>query len=303
MQASVSVVMCTYQGAAYVAAQVQSILAQTYPLHEIIILDDASSDNTYALLQDLSALDTRIQLHCNEKNIGYNANFEKGIRMASGEYIAIADQDDIWEPEKISKMMNTLQPDTALIYCDSVRFSTTLPNNPQPNKKNRRIEGKDPELFAMFNTVSGHASIAKTSFVKSVLPFPEKVYYDWWLAINATLSGGIQFLPFIGVYQRMHDQNITIQTGLSEREHRRRYREMLSHHLEAFAQIPSLSEANRAFFQQFHQLWQHSLDHKWNLRLFCFLLRHHRKLFFYKVRRIPVISAFKVSFLFCFRWD
>lgn len=161
MQASVSVVICTYQGAAYVSAQVQSILAQTYPLHEIIALDDASTDNTYALLQDLASKDTRIQLYRNENNIGYNANFEKGIRMASGEYIAIADQDDIWEPEKISKMMNTLQPETALIYCDSVRFSTTLPNNPQPNKKNRRIEGKDPELFAMFNTVAGMPVLPK----------------------------------------------------------------------------------------------------------------------------------------------
>lgn len=302
MQASVSVVMCTYQGAAFVKAQVQSILAQTYPLHEIIVLDDASTDNTYGLLQELASLDTSIQLYRNDTNIGYNANFEKGIRMASGDYIAIADQDDIWEPEKISKMMQALQPGTALIYCDSVRFSTKLPDNPQPNKKNRRMEGKDPELFAMFNTVSGHASIAKTSFVKSVLPFPEKVYYDWWLAIQATVSGGIQFLPFIGVYQRMHDQNITIQSGLSEREHRRRYREMLSHHLAAFAQIPLLSDANKAFFQQFHQLWQRSLEQKWNGKLFCFLLRHHRKLFFYKVRRFPILSAIKVSFLFCFRW-
>lgn len=302
MQASVSIVMCTYQGAAFVKAQVHSILAQTYPLHEFIILDDASTDGTFALLQDLARLDTRIQLYRNEKNIGYNANFEKGIRMASGEYIAIADQDDIWEPEKISKMMDALQPATALIYCDSVRFTTTPPKHPQPNKRNRRIEGKDPEFFAMFNTVSGHASIAKRAFVLSTLPFPEKVYYDWWLAVQATVSGGIQFLPFIGVYQRMHDQNITIQTGLSEREHRRRYREMLSHHLAAFAQIPLLRDANRAFFRQFHQLWQRSLEQKWNGELFCFLLRHHRKLFYYKVRRFPILSAFKVSFLFCFRW-
>jgi len=302
MQASVSIVMCTYQGAAFVEAQVKSILAQTYPLHEIIVLDDASTDNTYALLQDLARLDTRIQLYRNEKNIGYNANFEKGIQMATGDYIAISDQDDIWEREKISKMMQALQPGTALIYCDSVRFSTSVPENPQPNKKNRRMEGKDPELFAMFNTVSGHASIAKTSFVKSVLPFPEKVYYDWWLAVQATVSGGMQFIPFIGVYQRMHNQNITIQSGLSEREHRSRYREMLSKHLAAFAEIPSLSDANRVFFQQFHQLWGRSLTQKWNGELFCFLLRHHRKLFYYKVRRFPIFSAVKVSFLFCFRW-
>ena len=302
MQSSLSIVMCTYNGAAFVEAQVQSILAQTYPFVELVIVDDASTDQTYALLQQFATTDTRIRLLQNSTNIGYNANFEKAIRYSSGAYIAFADQDDIWEKEKLALMMEAIEPSTALIYCDSVRFSDTIPTNPQPNKKNRRIEGTNPMLLAMFNTVSGHASIMRRSALMPLLPFPKDVYYDWWMALHATISGGIQFLPFIGVYQRMHTQNITIQQGLTEQEHRNNYLLMLNKHLAAFASIQGFPVSIQAFFKQFSKLWNRSLTMKFNGRLFVFLLQHHRPLFYYKVRRVPIISAFKVSFLFCFRW-
>ena len=302
MQSSLSIVMCTYNGAAFVVAQVQSILAQSYPFEELVIVDDDSTDQTYALLQQLSTTDARIKLYQNTTNVGYNANFEKAIRYSSGAYIAFADQDDIWEKAKLALMMDALQPSTALIYCDSVRFSDTIPTHPQPNKKNRRIEGKDALFLGMFNTVSGHASIMRRSALMPILPFPKEVYYDWWMAMHATISGGIQFVPYIGVYQRMHTQNITIQQGLSEQEHRIRYRIMLSKHLAAFATIQGFPETVQSFFKQFSQLWNQTLTMKLNWRLFVFLLQHHRKLFYYKVRRLPIISAFKVSFLFCFRW-
>lgn len=135
MQSSLSIVMCTYNGAVFVEAQVQSILAQTYPFEELVIVDDASTDQTYALLQQLATADERIQLFQNPTNIGYNANFEKAIRYSSGAYIAFADQDDIWEKEKLRLMMAALEPSTALIYCDSVRFSDAIPTHPKPNKK------------------------------------------------------------------------------------------------------------------------------------------------------------------------
>lgn len=301
MLPSLSVVMCTYNGAAFVEAQVQSILAQTYPFDALVIVDDASTDDTYAILQELAATDQRIQLFQNPTNLGYNANFEKAVRLSVGSYIAFADQDDIWEPNKLNILMQAIKPETALIYCDSVRFTDTPPTQPKPNKKNRRIEGHDPILLAMFNTVSGHASIVRRSALMPILPFPKAIYYDWWMAIHATVSGGLQFHPFIGVYQRMHTQNITIQQGLSEQEHRHRYRIMLNKHLAAFAAIQGFPSTVQQFFTRFSWLWQRSMTHRFNWSLFVFLLTHHRKLFYYKVRRIPIVSAFKVSFLFCFR--
>jgi len=77
---------------------------------------------------------------------------------------------------------------------------------------------------------------------------------------------------------------------------------MLSKHLAAFTTVKGFPGVVQLFFVQFSQLWNRSLTKKLNWRLFVFLLQHHRKLFYYKVRRVPIISAFKVSFLFCFRW-
>jgi glycosyltransferase involved in cell wall biosynthesis len=109
---------------------------------ELVIVDDASTDQTYALLQQLATADARIKLFQNPTNIGYNANFEKAIRYSSGAYIAFADQDDIWEKEKLALMMNALQPSTALIYCDSVRFSDAIPTHPHPIKKIEELLGR-----------------------------------------------------------------------------------------------------------------------------------------------------------------
>lgn len=301
MRQLVSVVMCTYNGAQYVQEQIHTILAQTYPIAELIIVDDASTDETVLILSQLAKANDRIKLYCNPINIGYTLNFQKAIHLASSEYIAIADQDDYWVNTKIEKMLEAIQPQVACIYCDSVRFTGTIPINPTPNKKNRRIEGTDPIQLAMFNTMSGHAMIIKKSFINSLPPIPATVYYDWWLAMQATMHGGIQFLPEILVYQRAHDNNVTIQKGLSETEHRNAYRNMLQLHLQAWLDIPNLDTTQVQFFKTFHTLWSQSLHQSMNVRLFCFLLQHHKQLFYYKVRKFPLISAVKVSFLFSFK--
>ena len=105
IQPLVSVVLCTYNGEKFLYPQIDSIIAQTYPNLEIIIVDDASSDNTPFILEEYSRKDSRVKYHINSANIGYNKNFEKAFSLASADYIAISDQDDIWESNKIELMM------------------------------------------------------------------------------------------------------------------------------------------------------------------------------------------------------
>ena len=92
----ISVVLCTYNGALFIEEQLASIIGQTYGVAEIIVVDDASSDHTYAILERAAARDMRISLFQNNSNIGFSANFEKAMKMANHDFIAIADQDDIW---------------------------------------------------------------------------------------------------------------------------------------------------------------------------------------------------------------
>ena len=105
---TVSVVMCTYNGERFLREQMDSILAQTYPIHEIIISDDCSTDGTIDILREYAAKHTFIKIHQNARNIGFNSNFYHAFNRATGEYIAISDQDDIWFPQKIEEQVKQI---------------------------------------------------------------------------------------------------------------------------------------------------------------------------------------------------
>jgi len=104
---TVSVVLGTYNGEAYLREQLDSVLAQTYPFLEIIAIDDGSSDSTVAILKEYAARDTRIKVVVNEQNLGFIRNFEKGCSLATGRWISLCDQDDYWLPDKIKKRLLT----------------------------------------------------------------------------------------------------------------------------------------------------------------------------------------------------
>jgi len=300
MKPPISVVVCTYNGAKYIEEQLASITGQTYGLAEIIVVDDASTDETFEVLERAAARDNRIALYRNEVNLGFTANFEKAMKMANHDFIAIADQDDIWHFHKIEKMMGAFLPSAAAIYCDSVRFSKTVPSNPVANKKNRRISGTQVRKLAMYNTVSGHALIIRKSLLEHALPIPSAIYYDWWLALQAVANGGLQFLDEILVYQRAHDNNVTIAKNTSEKELRDNYRTMLGTHLNAFTQIDALSATDKDFFVDFEIHWSQMLKKGSSAGLFFFMIKHRKELFYYKKRKLPFISACKHAFLFAF---
>lgn len=301
MTLPISVVLCSYNGSRFITEQVASILNQTYPVTELIISDDASTDDTVAVAEVLAENDKRIIIIRNIRNMGFTANFEKALQKAKHDLIAIADQDDIWHEHKIERLLKEFTPSSPLIYSDSVRFHASPPLHPVANKKNRRIEGKDPKKIAMFNTISGHAMIIRRSLLQNALPIPKGVYYDWWLALAAMCNGGVQFVPEILVFQRSHGSNVTIQNHLGETELRRRFRIMLDEHLLHFKEIKQLTEADRLFFTRLYELWHGSLIRKRNWPLFIFLWQNRQALFFYKVRKLAIFSQLKHCFLFSFR--
>lgn len=108
---TVSVVMCTYNGEKYLREQMDSILAQTYPIHEIIVCDDCSTDGTMNILQEYATKFPFIKVHRNTRNKGCNQNFHDIFYQVSKkvDYIAISDQDDIWFPEKIGKLVQLIK--------------------------------------------------------------------------------------------------------------------------------------------------------------------------------------------------
>ena len=101
--------MCTYNGERYIREQLDSILAQTYPLYEIIIQDDGSTDGTWAIIEEYVEKHPKlIRGIRNEHNLGWNQNFYAAIMNATGDYIACCDQDDYWLPDKIERQMREI---------------------------------------------------------------------------------------------------------------------------------------------------------------------------------------------------
>jgi glycosyltransferase involved in cell wall biosynthesis len=104
-----SVSMITFQGAAYLKAQMDSILGQSIPVHEIIVCDDGSTDGTREILATYAESHPHIQLHFNEKNLGTVANMQQCLRKTTGDLIFLADQDDVWLPNKVEKTLAFFQ--------------------------------------------------------------------------------------------------------------------------------------------------------------------------------------------------
>ena len=115
---TVSVVMPVYNAAATLREAVDSVRAQTETDWELILIDDASEDESAALAEKLSSEDDRIRLLRNPQNLGVSETRNRGIREARGVFVALLDSDDRWRPEKLSKQLHLARESGAdLIYC------------------------------------------------------------------------------------------------------------------------------------------------------------------------------------------
>jgi len=112
-EALVSIVMPAYNCEKYVVEAINSILAQTYRNWELLVLDDGSKDNTLRIIEEFSQKDSRIKALPNGKNMGVSATRNRGIELASGDWIAFLDSDDMWEPEKLEKQFEIVEKEAA----------------------------------------------------------------------------------------------------------------------------------------------------------------------------------------------
>ena len=119
----ISVIIPTYNAAPYIGETLDSVLSQTYPRKEIIVIDDGSTDSTP---QSLEAYNSTVR-SIRQENAGAGAARNAGVKAASGDYIAFLDADDLWLPEKLDVQMRIAEkhPESALIACDGVRFDDT----------------------------------------------------------------------------------------------------------------------------------------------------------------------------------
>lgn len=219
----ISIAMCTYNGEKYLREQLDSLLSQTHTNIEIIIVDDGSNDLTIQIATEYQRQDSRISVFQNEQNLGFVKNFEKAISLCSGEFIALADQDDVWIPEKIEMLLNSIE-DGMLVYSDAELVDAELvplgKNLLNPAKMNP-IEGKNNKAFIFGNCVSGNTMMFRKELVDVALPIPADVpFHDNYFAFYASTCGGIQYVDKALVRYRQHGNNITDSAGLKKKKKR-----------------------------------------------------------------------------------
>ncbi|RYE14805.1 MAG: glycosyltransferase [Rickettsiales bacterium] len=205
----VSIALCTYNGEKYLCKQLDSLIKQDYPNLEIIIIDDASTDTTVTIIESYQSENFQIKLSVNESNIGFNQNFKKAIASCNGEYITIADQDDIWVPNKISVMMLNIK-DNLLLYHDSEFIDTNGFSKGKSISTLHHFVKKFCTIQLLYNNcVSGHACLFKKVLIDIIPDVPKEMYYDWCFAYTAACIGKLDFIDLKLVKHRRHTTNST----------------------------------------------------------------------------------------------
>ena len=250
----ISVALATYNGARHLPAQLASLRTQTWAKLEIVAIDDASSDGSWALLQQAAQLDARLSIQRNERNLGSAATFERAMSLCRGDYIAPCDQDDVWHDDKLHTLFAAIGGHT-LAYADSALIDEHgKPLGLCLSDRFGMTQGSDPLAFAFWNCVSGHAMLFRRELLSAALPLRGGRFHDWWLAFVAASIGSIVYVPRPLVDYRQHDQT---QTDVALR--RRQPKNSAAKYAEReqwLATLAQFSSPHQPLFQRMHRLWQ-----------------------------------------------
>jgi hypothetical protein len=223
-----SVALCTCDGVAWLGQLLDSLAAQTSPPDELVVQDDASTDTTVAVLETFaSTAPFAVRIEVNEERIGSTANFERVLERTTGDFIALADQDDVWYPEKLARLTSVLEDDPilTLAFSDADLLGPGgVPSGPRLWRQ-RGIhhlltthEIVPGPQFARRALTTGCTMVLRRRAVDAALPFPDTLddpvapmRHDRWLSLVAAAVGTVRAVPEALLAFRVHPDQ---QTGV-----------------------------------------------------------------------------------------
>lgn len=241
---SITAILPNYNYAKYIDSRIDEILGQTYPVSEIIILDDASTDDSQKKIQEKVTMlranypKIKIQAVFNEKNSGnVFSQWAKGINLASSDYIWICEMDDSAKPDFLEKLIGSFDdPDVVLSYCNSRLVSQH--NKPLLKDNLRKIKDflRKGHSFGSY-TISGREEIDKNLAIYNSIPNVSAVVLknrsilddylmeakkyklsgDWYFYLNVVKDGKIHYCSKKLNIHRIHEKSVTKRTNLKER--------------------------------------------------------------------------------------
>ncbi|MDH6333210.1 hypothetical protein M2299_004072 [Stenotrophomonas sp. 1278] len=235
---SVGVALCTYNGARYLQAQLDSILAQSEPVDEVVIGDDGSSDQTMALLQVFSsragAMGIRVEVVQHARNLGYILNFADALQRCRSDILFLCDQDDVWYVDRVATYLQRFQADPGLLLLhsdarlvdgDGVALGGHLLEvlGVHPAEVELERSGRAIDSILLRNFVTGATCALRRSLLAEALPIAPCWSHDEWLAVVASLRDGLDMLARPTIDYRQHGNN---QIGASRRGFMQRLRQL-----------------------------------------------------------------------------
>lgn len=209
----ISVCVATYNGETYIKEQLKSILVQLSDEDEIIISDNGSSDKTLDIISEFK--DRRIQIYNYTAQKGIIPNIENAMKQAKGQYIFLADQDDIWVDGKIQMMLTEFQQGVHIVMSDAVVVDSKL-NVIQETMSQWRSYHPGFICNLLRSRYIGCCMALDAYMLKCILPFPKHIKaHDVWIGLYGELTKSFLYIENPLILYRRHDNNVSTASSKS----------------------------------------------------------------------------------------
>ena len=212
----IDILMATYNGEKYLREQLDSILNQTYSDFRLLISDDNSQDSTRQILSQYAEKDKRVIVFLQKKNLGVSKNFEFLMKKVENECFMFADQDDVWQKDKIQKSIQKMvNEDCDLVYSNLEVVNQDLKLLDKSYWKLKGFEKKvkkynNFESLYLNNYITGCTMLVKSKWINKILPIPHNsnyILHDYWTALVVSKFGKLEYIDEPLVKYRQHIEN------------------------------------------------------------------------------------------------
>lgn len=216
---TVGVALCAYNGARYIAAQLDSILGQTCPPDHVLISDDGSQDDTVAIAEAAARkVAVPVTIVRNAVNKGYLRNFEQAIERCEADVIVLSDQDDCWRGDKLATIGEVFRRDADLggVFSDAQVVDEALKPmgyglmdalNVSRTERAAAAAGRSFPVLLRRNIVAGATLAFGARWKERILPLPDGAVHDEWIALVIAAHEALRFIPERLVSYRQHAAN------------------------------------------------------------------------------------------------
>lgn len=206
MDSGVSIILATYNGAAYLDEQLRSILGQVTADDEVIVMDDCSSDESRTIVARYVETNPNLRLIENSRNKGVKATFEALLAAAMHDVIFLSDQDDIWLEGRKDRMVEALQRGG----CVAVLANALVMTERGVERPFFPVPPNVGSIVGNFvrNNFIGCCMAIRRETLELALPFPRRIsMHDWWLGTVAMAVGEVRYVAEPSLLYRRHGSN------------------------------------------------------------------------------------------------